>query len=79
MDVRVLLWLLLLAGVAWVIWEGFRPGATSRAERLKRIGLALTVNGVVWTVLAWWMLIPELVLLTGVVLLLVSRRAGTVS
>ncbi len=79
MVVRVLLWLLLLGGLAWVIWEGFRPGASSRAERLKRVGLALTVNGVIWTALAWWMLIPELVLLAGVVLLLVSRRPRPVS
>lgn len=74
MVVRSLLLLVLLGGTGWAIWEGVRPGAKSRAERVTRIGLALTAIGVIWTAFAWWMVVPELILLAGIVLLLVSRR-----
>jgi uncharacterized membrane protein len=77
--VRVLLLVVLLVGTGWAIWEGVRPGASSRAERLARVGLALTVVGLIWTVFAWWMVIPELILLAGIVLLLIGRRAGPVA
>lgn len=79
MIVRVLLLAVLLGGTAWAIWEGVRPGASSRAERLRRIGLALIAIGVIWTVFAWWMVVPELILLAGIVLLVVSRRTGAVA
>lgn len=79
MIVRVLLLVVVLGGTAWAIWEGVRPGARSRAERLRRIGLALTAMGVIWTVFAWWMVVPELLLLAGIVLLVVSRRTGAVA
>ena len=59
--------------------EGVRPGATSRVERLWRVGLALTAIGVIWTLFAWWMVIRELILVVRVVLLLVSRRMGAVT
>ncbi len=79
MVVRVLLLVVLLVGTGWAIWEGVRPGATSRGERLARVGLALAVIGLIWTVFAWWMVIPELILLAGIVLLLMGRRAGRVA
>lgn len=79
MIVRVLLLVVLLGGTAWVIWEGVRPGASSRAERLRRVGLALIAIGVFWTIFAWWMVVPEIILLVGIVLLVVSRRTGTVA
>lgn len=73
--VRVLLSIVLVVGTGWAIWEGVRPGVTSRAERLKRIGLVLVVMGGIWTVFAFWMIVPELILLAGVLLLVMSRRA----
>ncbi len=79
MAVRILLWVVLLAGTGWVIWEIVRPGTASRNERLKRVGLALTAIGVFWTVFAWWMIIPELILVAGIVLLLMSRWTGRVA
>ncbi len=79
MIVRVLLLAVLLGGTGWAIWEGVRPGTSSRAERFRRIGIALTAIGVVWTVFAWWMVVPELILLAGIVLLLVSRRTEGVA
>ena len=79
MVVRVLSLLVLLAGTGWAIWEGVRPGPRSRAERLTRVGLALIAIGVFWTVFAWWMVVPELILLAGVVLVLMGRRTGTVA
>ncbi len=75
MVVRVSLWLTLLVGSGWATWEGVRPGSRSGKERLARIGLPLTVMGVILTVFAWWMLIPELILLAGIVLLLTNRRS----
>ncbi len=79
MIIRVLLLLVLLGGTGWAIWEGVRPGAKSRGERLKRIGVALTAIGVIWTIFAWWMVVPELILLAGLVLLVLSRRAVAVA
>lgn len=79
MIVRVLLLVVLLGGTAWAIWEGVRPGASSRAERLRRVGLALTAIGVFWTIFAWWMVVPEIILLVGIVLLVMSRRTGAVA
>jgi len=79
MVVRVLMLVVLIAGPGWAIWEGVRPGARPRGERLTRVGLALTVTGLLWTVFAWWMVIPELILLAGIVLLLMGRRAGRVT
>lgn len=79
MAVRSLLLVVLLVGTGRAIWEGVRPGARSRAERLQRVGLALTAIGVIWTLFAWWMVVPELMLMAGVVLLLMSRKAGTVA
>ena len=74
MVFRVLLLVVLVVGTGWAIWEGVRPGARSRAERLTRVGLALTAIGLFWTVFAWWMVIPELILVVGIVLLLIGRR-----
>ena len=79
MVVRVVLLLVLLVGTGWAIWEGVRPGIRSRAERLGRVGIALTVIGLFWTVFAWWMVIPELILLAGIVLLVIGRRTGPVT
>ena len=77
--IRVLLRLVLLGGTGWAIWEGVRPGAKSRGERLKRIGVALTAIGIIWTIFAWWLVVPELILVAGLILLLLSRRAGAVA
>ncbi len=55
MVFRVLLLVVLVVGTGWAIWEGVRPGARSRGERFTRVGLALTVIGLFWTVFAWWM------------------------
>ena len=79
MVVRVVLLLALVGGTCWAIWEGVRPGIRSRAERLGRVGLALTVIGLFWTVFAWWMVIPELILLAGIALLVIGRRTGPVA
>lgn len=79
MVTRVLLLLVLLGGTGWAIWEGVRPGAKSRRERLKRIGLALTAIGIIWTIFAWWMVVPEVILVAGLVLLVLSRRPGPVA
>ncbi len=78
MVFRVLLLVVLVVGTGWAIWEGVRPGATSRSERLTRVGLALTVIGLFWTVFAWWMVIPELILVAGIVLLLIGRSTRPV-
>jgi uncharacterized membrane protein len=73
---RFFLTLVLVVGTAWTIWECVRPGPRPRTERLRRVGLALAAMGAFWTVFAWWMVVPELILLVGLVLLLVSRRPG---
>ncbi len=78
MGFRVLLLAVLVVGTGWAIWEGVRPGARSRAERLTRVGLALTVIGLFWTVFAWWMVFPELILVAGIVLLLIGRSTRPV-
>lgn len=79
MVIRVLLLLVIVGGTGWAVWEGVRPGATSRAERFRRVGVALTALGAIWTLFAWWMVLPELILLVGLVLLVLSRRKRAVA
>lgn len=76
---RALVLIVLLGSTGLAIWNVFRPGAASLGERMTRIGGSLVVVGLAWTVFAWWLVIPEVLLAIGVALLvgglLSTRRA----
>lgn len=54
---------------AVVLWLGARAGGQSGAARVQRIGVALVAVGVLWTAFAWWLIVPELILVAGGVVL----------
>jgi len=52
-----------------VLWWGVRAGEQSGAARVQRIGVALVAVGLLWTAFAWWLVVPELILVAGVLVL----------
>lgn len=64
-------YVMLVVGIA-VLWWGARAGEQSGAERVQRIGIALTAVGVVWTAFAWWLVVPELILIAGLLVFAVG-------
>lgn len=61
-------YVMLVAG-GIVLWWGLRAGAQSGAARVQRAGIAITAVGVLWTAFAWWLVVPELILIAGIVVL----------
>jgi predicted acyltransferase len=77
--IPLVLVLVVAAGfVAYFGWNRQAP-VDSRGERMARAGIVLTAVGVIWTVFAWWMVLPELVVLGGVTLIVVGRRRSAAS
>ena len=59
----------MLVVAAIVLWWGARAGEQSGPARVQRIGVALTSVGVLWTAFAWWLVVPELILVAGLLVL----------
>jgi hypothetical protein len=60
------------AVAGFIAWDRRRP-VTKPGERSMRTGAILVVVGLIWTVVAWWAVIPELVLAAGLVMMTVGR------
>ena len=71
----MLLIVLMVAG-GFVLWERRSPSSDS-ADRTTRIGLALATVGATFSVFAWWMVFPLVVLLAGLVTIIAGRRRRT--
>ena len=56
-----------LVVVGLITWAVVR--AVPASNRLMRIGVALTVVGLLTTLVMWWMVIPEVVLVAGLLTL----------
>lgn len=64
-------YVMLVVGIG-VVWWGARAGEQAGAARVQRIGIALTAVGVLWTAFAWWLVVPELILIAGLLVLAVG-------
>lgn len=61
---HLMVYLVLVLSVP-ILWYGLQSEDRGPA-RVKRIGIAVTAVGLLWTLFAWWLIMPELVLAAGV-------------
>ncbi len=70
--IEVVALLLIVAG--FVLWDRRSPTSASPDTRMIRIGVVLAAIGAVFSFIAWWAIVPVVVLLVGATMIVVGRH-----
>jgi hypothetical protein len=65
---------LVLIAVGFVLWDRRTPASAAPDMRLVWAGVVLAAIGLVATLLAWWLVVPVIVLLAGATLIVAGRH-----
>lgn len=66
--------ILLLIAAGFVLWDRRSPVSASPDMRMTWIGGVLAAIGAVTSMMAWWAIVPVVVLLVGATLIVVGRH-----